>query len=252
MNILIKYLRQLQEIDDQNPPVYYSLGLNYLRLQQYGNAIPEFEKALEIYHEWGSKPAWFYNYTLLGLAYHKTGQYKKEKKLYKKAEMDFPNDPNIIYMKAILSLSEGDTIVAKQYLEKYKSIQKEKSVSEASILCDVAWFYSEAGIPGKAEGYYREALSLEPENPDLLNSLAWFLIDKDRNINEGMELVDKALKFNLNEYYYLDCKGWGYYKQGNYKEAIMLLEKAWNSRLLYSHETYLHLEAAKKALISQK
>ena len=28
----------------------------------------------------------------LGMMYHETGQYKKEKKLYKKAEQDFPDD----------------------------------------------------------------------------------------------------------------------------------------------------------------
>ena len=39
-------------------------------------------------------PSWVYNYTDLGYAYHKTGQYKKEKKLYKKAEQDFPDDPH--------------------------------------------------------------------------------------------------------------------------------------------------------------
>ena len=45
----------------------------------------------------------------------------------------------------------------------------------------------------KAEEYYRQALSLEPESPGRLNNLAYFLIDKDRNINEGLKLVDKAL-----------------------------------------------------------
>ena len=46
----------------------------------------------------------------------------------------------------------------------------------------------------KADKYYRKALSLEPENPVRLNDLAYFLIDKDRNVNEGMELVEKALE----------------------------------------------------------
>ncbi len=27
-----------------------------------------------------------------------------------------------------------------------------------------------------------------------MNNLAYFLIDKDRNINEGLELIDKALE----------------------------------------------------------
>ncbi len=51
----------------------------------------------------------------------------------------------------------------------------------------MAVIYSEAGILDKAEKYYRKALSLEPENPERMNNLAYFLIDNDRNINEGME-----------------------------------------------------------------
>ncbi len=106
----IKYLKQLLEIDNQNHLVYFSLGFSYMTLCQYDNAIPEFEKALEIYNKWGSKPTWILNYTNLGYAYHKTGQYKKEKKLYKKAEQDFPDDPDLIFRQAILSLTEGDTV----------------------------------------------------------------------------------------------------------------------------------------------
>jgi len=67
-------LKQLQEFDDQEPRNYYNLGEAYIRINQYDEAIPEFEKALEIYNKWGSKPLWAPNYTMLGLAYHKTGQ----------------------------------------------------------------------------------------------------------------------------------------------------------------------------------
>ena len=104
----------------------------------------------------------------------------------------------------------------------------------------------------KAEKYYRQALSLEPERPGRLNDLAYFLIDKDRNIEEGLKLVDKALEINPDNYSYLDCKGWGLYKLGKYKEALLLLEKSWKLKPGYSHELYLHLEAAKKTVASQK
>ena len=79
----------------------------------------------------------------------------------------------------------------------------------------------------KAEEYYREALVLEPENPEELNNLAWFLINNDRDIEEGMELIDKALALSPDDYMIIDTKGWGLYKQRKYKEALDLLEKAW-------------------------
>jgi tetratricopeptide (TPR) repeat protein len=248
----IKYLKQVLEFDDQMPFVLESLSYSYEKLFQYDKEIPGYEKALKIYKKWGSKPPWIFSYVQLGTAYHKTGQYKKERKLYKKAEQDFPDDNLLIRRQATLSLTEGDEKEAKDYIDKYISIRKENSASEAAIATSLAGIYSDAGILDKAEEYYRQALTLEPGNPDRLNNLAWFLIDMDQNINKGMDLIDKALKLSPDTWYMLDTKGWGLYKQKKYKEALELLEKSWDLKPYYDHELYLHLEAAKKAVAGQK
>ena len=251
----IKYLKQLLEFDDQSPLIYYNIGDAYNSLFQYDKAIPEFEKALEIYNKWDSKPLWVYSYTALGYAYHKTGQWKREKELYKKAEKDFPNDPDLIYMQAVMSLTEMDTITANRYIEKYKSILKDNSSSETDINTGLAYIYSEAGIIDKAEKYFRQALSLEPKYAWRLNNLSWFLIDKGRNINEGLELIERALQLSPENYYYLHTKGWGLYKQGKYKEAFDILQKSWDLRMqnaIYDHSAFIHLEEVKKAVASQK
>jgi tetratricopeptide (TPR) repeat protein len=195
---------------------------------------------------------WAYNYVFLGDAYHETGQYKKENKLYEKAEQDFPDDHAIIQRQAILSLSEGDTAKANEYIKRYISIRKDNLLSEAAILSSLAGMYSEAGILNKAEEYYRQALSLEPERPGRLNDLAYFLIDKNRNTEEGLKLIDKAIEINPENYLFLGCKGWGLYKLGKYKEALILLEKSWKLKPGYNHELYLHLEEAKKVVAGQK
>jgi tetratricopeptide (TPR) repeat protein len=139
----IKYVKQLQEMDDQLPFNYYSLGWIYNKLFQYDKAIPEYKKALEIYDKWESKPIWDANYTGLGIAYHETHQYTKEKRLYKKAEQDFPDSPNLIFRQAILSLAEGDTVAANQYIKKCKSGWKEQLWSEPQVAENLGDIYSE-------------------------------------------------------------------------------------------------------------
>jgi Tfp pilus assembly protein PilF len=62
----------------------------------------------------------------------------------------------------IISLAEEDTVAVNQYIEKYKSLQK--GASPASIASTLAGIYSGAGNLEKAEEYYRQALSLEPNN----------------------------------------------------------------------------------------
>jgi len=248
----IKYLRQLLEFDDQIPWPYFNLGNDYSDLQQFDKAIIEYERSLDIYRKWESKPMWVWNYTMLGYAYHKLGQYKKESELYKKAGQDFPDDPDLIYRQAILSLSVGDTTAANQNIEKLKSTLIENSKSEADIIENLAFIYDEAGVLDNAEDYFRKARLYDPENPDRLNTLAWFLINKDRKINEGLELVNKALYLRPDYYNYLDTKGWGLYKQGKYQEALEIIEKSWNLKPRYNHIIYLHLEKVKKAVAGLK
>jgi uncharacterized protein HemY len=87
-----------------------------------------------------------------------------------------------------------------------------------------------------------------------MNDLAYFLIDKDRNTNEGVQLIDRVLKFRPDNFNFLHTKGWGLYKQGKYQEALEILQNSWDLRrekAVYNHAAFLHLEAAKKAVASQ-
>ncbi|MCU0377373.1 MAG: tetratricopeptide repeat protein [Bacteroidales bacterium] len=248
---VIKYLKEYKEFDDQVPAVYYLLGIEYSNLNQYDKAIPEFIKSMEIQKKWDSKPGWG-DYASLGEAYHKTGQFKKERNLYKKAEKDYPDNPAITRRWSILALTEGDTIAANRYLKKFISNGKNNSWTQAAIENNLASLYYEAGLLDEAEEYYRKVLSSAPERPARMNNLAWFLIDNDRNINEGLDLIDDALKLEPDNYTYLDTKGWGLFKQGKYQEAMELLGKSWSLKPVYDHEVYLHLEEVKKAVANQQ
>ncbi len=250
----IKYMDQLKEIDDQNPATYFNLGDANLEMLQYNEAIVEFKKAIEIYDKWGEKAPIMY-YQELGQAYRRAGRYKEEKKLYRNAKKYYPEAPDLLEQYAYMAFSLGDTSEANRDIKKWTLIRKKQSWSDADIISALPWIYEMAGMPDKAEVFYRQALSLEPENPDKMNSLAYFLIDKDRNVDEGMELVNKSLELNPDSYSALSVKGWGLYKQGKYKEALDMLQKSWEIRLqkaVYYRGEFLHLEAARKAVESLK
>jgi len=89
----------------------------------------------------------------------------------------------------------------------------------------LAFAYEEAGLLDKAEKFYRQALALEPENPIRMNNLAWLLIDKDRNIGEGMKLIDTALELTPDEYTMVDTKGWDYTSSVNLRKHWSLFKK---------------------------
>ena len=247
----IKYLNQFLELDDQFPPTYYELGRIYVAMDQYDKAISAMRTAMEIYKKWETKPKWANDYVMLGYAYHETKRFGKEKRLYKKAEKDFPDDAALIQRQAILALVEKDTVTANGYIKKFRSVMENNSVPELSIAPSLAYLYTEGGYLDKAEKCYRDILAVNPEHPTCLNNLGWFLIANDRNINEGMDLIEKALKIRPNSAIYLENKALGLYKQDKYKEALQVLEKAWKLRPVYNHSSYLFLEKVRKAAAGQ-
>jgi tetratricopeptide (TPR) repeat protein len=249
------YLKRLRDIDDQEPSIPYLLGYTYNRIDQFDKAIPELEKSLQISRRWGKEYLKDVGiYLELGDAYHKTGQYRKEKKLYRIAEMYIPDEPWIIRFQARLALTEKDSIKANRYLDKYKSVLKNNLSSEGTIAAGLAWIYSMSGIPDKAEEYYRESVQLEPGNPGRLQNFASFLINKNRHLDEVPGLMDRAMEIardKYNYYNYSDTKGWGLYKQGKYQESLEVLEKTWNEAPFKLYSIKSHLEEVRKAVADQ-
>ncbi len=252
----IKYLKLLQEFDDKDPDNYKLLGMVYNSLHQYENAIPELVKSLEIYHKWGDEYLKMDATPLIQLdfAYHGTGRYKNEKKILKELEHYSPDNYWLIRGKLLLAFAEKDSVAAKRYMPQYIS-NLSNGASEAHVAGAMGKIYFDAGRPEKAEVYYRKALSLEPGNPDIMNDLANFFINSNRNLNEVPGLMDQvmALAKSKTDYYdYLNTKGWGLYKQGKYKEALEILQKCWDEAPFKVYSIKSHLDEVKMAAAAQK
>jgi AraC-like DNA-binding protein/tetratricopeptide (TPR) repeat protein/TolB-like protein len=255
----IKYLRQLQEIDDPGN-YYYLIGAMYVGAKQFEKAIPEFEKYLAISRKRGKdflKDNWVY--PALGEVYHLTGQYRKAGRLYREA-WKVNNDHASVYFSWIirdcgsLSLTEGDTATANQYIKEFISVRKENSYSDADIAEGLGDMYWLAEKWEQGEQYYRKALSLDPGNPERMNLLANKLIERNRNLDEVSELMNKALErasTQYDYYNYLDTKGFSLYKQGKNKEAMEILQKAWNETPFKIYSIKSHLEQVKKTFVTQ-
>ena len=77
-----------------------------------------------------------------------------------------------------------------------------------------------------AEKDLKESLKIKPNQPHVLNYLAYTWIDKGINLDEGLEMLIKAKELKKNDGYIIDSLGWAYYAKQNYSEAKFFLEKA--------------------------
>lgn len=77
-----------------------------------------------------------------------------------------------------------------------------------------------------AENDLQTAMNLRPDNPTIMNYLGYSWIDRGINLDEGLALIETALRYAPDNGAITDSLGWAHYKLGNYERAIFYLERA--------------------------
>ena len=93
---------------------------------------------------------------------------------------------------------------------------------------------------------FEEALSKGVDDSIYLNYYAYTLIDKEIDIDKGMEIIAKALKQQPDNSFYLDSLAWGYFKKGECLQAYTIMEKVVEIEGLEEPEIKEHWEKIQK------
>ncbi len=78
----------------------------------------------------------------------------------------------------------------------------------------------------KAEEAFNKALSLAPNQPDVINYLAYSWLEMNINLKQASKMLKDAVKERPNDPAIIDSYGWSLYKLGDFDEAIKYLERA--------------------------
>ncbi|QPC88641.1 tetratricopeptide repeat protein [Mesorhizobium sp. NBSH29] len=78
----------------------------------------------------------------------------------------------------------------------------------------------------RAEPNFLKALELFPDQPQVMNYLGYSWVDMNTKLEEGLELIKKAVEARPSDGYIVDSLGWAHYRLGNYEEAVGELERA--------------------------
>ena len=78
----------------------------------------------------------------------------------------------------------------------------------------------------QAEADLQRAMQLSPDQPLVLNYLGYSWVDQNRNLKQGLSLIEKAVSLKPEDGYIVDSLGWAHYRLGNFKEAVKYLERA--------------------------
>jgi Flp pilus assembly protein TadD len=79
---------------------------------------------------------------------------------------------------------------------------------------------------GEAERDLKLALKLKPEQPLVMNYLAYTWVEQGVNMTEALQMLRRAVELRPEDGFIIDSLGWAYFKVGDYKTAIQYLEQA--------------------------
>ncbi len=77
-----------------------------------------------------------------------------------------------------------------------------------------------------AEPWFRRTLEFVPDNPSVLNYLGYSLIEERRNLDEALDMIERAVEGDPESGYIVDSLGWAFYRLGRYDEAVPVMERA--------------------------
>jgi len=266
----IRYFKQATEIDPLSRMNWYWLASTYNQTENYKEALLSFEQILRLNKQFGS---WRYQlfYRDLGTTYLKINKYKKAQKILREGYLLLPESSLICKSLAVCSLLLNDTISAIQYINQFKTFQRERRIfPESYLIASEGKIYFEAGDIERTEKLFRRALEMRlVEGPDIDsrnpgNHLFWYyhllgdlLIENKIHFDEGMEYLQKSMvlaKEVSPEYhpFLLQSLGSGYYKQGKNLEALQALKQAEAKTSMYDHRLHQLIQEVEQVLANQK
>lgn len=77
-----------------------------------------------------------------------------------------------------------------------------------------------------AEKDLQEALSYQPDNPHILNTLGYSWADRGENLERAADYLRRAITLKPDDGAIMDSYGWVHYRKGDFATAIEWLEKA--------------------------
>ncbi|MDI6797205.1 MAG: tetratricopeptide repeat protein [Desulfatibacillaceae bacterium] len=72
----------------------------------------------------------------------------------------------------------------------------------------------------------RRVLEIDPGNPEALNYIGYTHAEMGIQLDEALEMVERALQARPDDGYITDSLGWVHFQRGSYEKALEILEKA--------------------------
>jgi len=233
----VAFYRKAQSLDGRQPSFHLQLGLDYIRLKKFKEAVAEFDKVVSVSPD--DNDARY----VLALLYVQVNDLNRASQHYESLLQKNLNDRRTnIQLRHILSqlyFLDRDRIKAREHCVE---VLKLDSVDESGLYL-LAMLDNEEGRVALSIDGFKKVLTYYPENADAMNSLAYLYAEQGIELDKAIDLVERAIESEPSNGAYLDTLGWIYFKIGETDKAIEFLEKA--SKLMLDPVISMHLKEAR-------
>jgi tetratricopeptide (TPR) repeat protein len=80
------------------------------------------------------------------------------------------------------------------------------------------------------ESLLRELIQRKPDDPHAFNALGYSLADRNLRLPEARQLITQALQLAPHDAYIQDSLGWVAFRQGQFQEALQILQAAYRAK----------------------
>jgi tetratricopeptide (TPR) repeat protein len=172
------------------------------------------------------------------------------------AQNHFPQSARICFYQAVQHRYEKNYPAALACLQQVRDLA---TGAEADVLNPDYYIESSqtlglAGQKDKLEAVLQEGLQKYPDDPDLMNELAYFWAEQGTHLPEALTLSRRAAGLETGNGPILDTLGWVYFQMGQPKDALPYLQRAAlltnNDPVVLQHmgDTYLKLGLRREAI----
>ena len=132
-----------------------------------------------------------------------------------------PDDPQLVFILGDCQLRQG---LAERATHTFDRALKAGVVSAV----DIALFYYERERPDRARAieYYERALAGAPDDPLILNNLAWTYAEEGLRLSYALNLSMRAVKLDAESSVYLDTYAELLYLLGRHAHAVAIMRQA--------------------------
>ncbi len=150
---------------------------------------------------------------------YQLNQYEVLKTKSQKALTYFPNQPIVYFYNGMAHKELGNLKKAAEQLEAGSNLVINNENLKSRFYSNLAMTYHDLKKYDLSDEYFEKALSLNPNDPFILNNYSWYLALRGERLEKAKKMSKKSLKLRPNTAAYLDTYGWIMYRQGNYQKA---------------------------------